>query len=606
MSLMTKAFFFIGPALAWAAVGTCVAATPRPPEILGPADGLSFVVPFSDGSVYAIFSRTTSGCQVMACKRSTDNGRTWSATETLYQLSAEDIGTQLYSTVPLATIDGGLQLFTMVGRGTGSNPGVDRFIDIRQTHAPQPLTDWHSSQRIFEGYVGAINGVVQLRSGRIVLPFACWVGGRPSAPPTGSNVATVVYSDDNGDTWRQSPARLTAPCYDGYNGNNYGAIEPTIIQLADDRAWMLMRTQTGFLYESFSLDGANWSPAVPSRFRSSSSPAGLTRLPDGRIVLFWNNCENTSRIEGKLVYTTRDVLHAAISSDDGKTWRGYREVYLDPYRNQSPPATGDFGTAYPYPTAIVDGKIILVTGQGADRRKMLLVDPDWLEQIGAEDDFSQGLDGWSVFKPYGEPVGAKQARVQGAELVDHPAKPGAKVLHVRRPDDKDGDEAVWNFPAGREGTAAVKLLMQPGCQGISLTLADRYIQPNDAVGRQKELFRLSIDADGLFHAGTPALTLGGWHTFTLEWNLDEQLCKILLDDQPVCSMPMLNAEQNSPGISYLRLHSTAQNVDEAGMIVEWVRAGTAVPEPSAFLLLTTATVGLLAYAWKNRNFLARP
>ena len=45
------------------------------------------------------------------------------------------------------------------------------------------------------------------------------------------------------------------------------------IELRDGRLWMLMRTQTGFLYESFSRDqGENWSEAGPSRFISSSSP----------------------------------------------------------------------------------------------------------------------------------------------------------------------------------------------------------------------------------------------------------------------------------------------------------------------------------------------
>lgn len=239
--------------------------------------------------------------------------------------------------------------------------------------------------------------------------------------------------------------------------------------------------------------------------------------------------------------------------------------------------SGDLGTAYPFPIATADGKILLVTGQGAKRRKMLLIDPDWLEQTSVEDDFSHGLDGWSVFKPYGAPVGARQKRVLGAELVKHPTKSGANVLHVRRPDGKDGDEAVWNFPTGREGNVAIKLLLRPDFQGVSLALADRYIQPNDAVGRRNELFRLSIAADGRFHADAPALTLGKWYTFTLDWNLDERLCRVLLDGRPVCSLPMLNTEPNSPGISYLRLHSTAQGVDTAGTLIEWVRAGTAAP-----------------------------
>ena len=134
------------------------------------------------------------------------------------------------------------------------------------------------------------------------------------------------YSDDGGKSWARSPAKLTAPCHDGYNGSNYGACEPTLLELKDGRVWMFMRTQDGFLYESFSPDGVNWSPAKPSRFHSSNSPAFPVRLPDGRIVVFWNNAENCPRVGKDGVYSGRDALHAAISSDEGKTWSGFREV----------------------------------------------------------------------------------------------------------------------------------------------------------------------------------------------------------------------------------------------------------------------------------------
>src|SRR5207244_3851415 len=125
-----------------------------------------------------------------------------------------------------------------------------------------------------------------------------------------------------------SPSRLTTPVDRDYRAPNYGALEPVVLPLNDGRLWMLLRTSAGHLYESYSNDdGKHWTPAAPTHFYSSNSPADLVRLPDGRIALLWNNTQNPPSIDGSEPYTNRDVVHAAISSDDGKTWHGYREIF---------------------------------------------------------------------------------------------------------------------------------------------------------------------------------------------------------------------------------------------------------------------------------------
>jgi hypothetical protein len=467
----------------------------------------------------------------------------------------------------LLTRDGELQLFWLVARGSGRRPGLDRFIDIWHAYSSRRQTEWSRPKRIFEGYVGSINGVTQLASGRIVLPFAYWIGERRMGPPTGPNVTTTVYSDDGGRTWRQSTAELTAPCYEGYNGSNYGACEPTILQLADGRVWMLIRTQTGWLHESFSPDGVRWSEPKPSRFRSSNSPAWLTRLPDGRIVLLWNNCENTSRINGKGVYTNRDVLHAAVSADKGRSWRGYREVCRDPFRNEPPPKRGDRGTAYPHAVATAEGLILCITGQGRARRTLLRIDPRWLEQTEQEEDFSNGLEAWSVFTTFGEPVHWWRDRKQGAHLVPHPKRAGAKCLHVRRADDRPPDGAVWNFPAGRQGSLQLRLMLNRGFGGASIALADRFIQPTDEQGERQVLFKLPIGSDGRLPNGA-RLQAGRWHSVTVQWDLGARRCRVSADGRQVVELPQLNDQ--CAGVCYLRLRSTADRVDPAGFFVERV------------------------------------
>ena len=303
---------------------------------------------------------------------------------------------------------------------------------------------------------------------------------------------------------------------------------------------MLVRTQTGWLYESFSRDGVEWSPAAPSRFRSSNSPAGLLRLPAGRIAVFWNNCEPPPRVDGQGVYGGRDALHAAISSDEGRTWRGFREVYLDPTRHQTPPKKGDRATAYPNADVTRDGNVVLVTGQGEGRRVVLLFDPRWLLETERRDDFSGGLDGWSVYRSVGPASGWWRDRVESAHLSD-------RRLHVPR----DGG-AVWNFPNGTAGTVTLRLRPEPGAG--SMALADRFFDPCDDAGEREAFFRLPADR---LAAGR-----GRWQTVELAFDTAARRCDVRLDGRPAA--PLAPTVAGPSGLNYLRLRS--------GFLVESVAA----------------------------------
>jgi len=424
--------------------------------------------------------------------------------------------------------DGELHSVFTKRRGEGRRHGVDRFIDLWHCKTTGKLARWEEPRMIWEGYTGALMGYWQLRSGRILVPFARWVPGCPMGPPVGCNAVIAVYSDDDGETWHKSNSELTAPCYEGFNGSNYGACEPSVVQLKDGRVYMLMRTQTGFLYESWSDDGAEWSQVVASRFHSSSSPPGLLRLGDGRIVLFWNNCEKPPRFQGQGVYGGRDALHAAISDDEGRTWRGFREVYGDVYRNETPPKRGDRGTAYPFGAYTKDGKILLLSGQGRGRRNFVLIDPEWLTSTRREDDFSHGLDGWHVFKSFGPAVHWWRDRTVGPVLVEHPTQRGAKVLHIRRPDDKDPDGATWNFPLGWKGKLVLSLMLQEGFAGGSIALTDRLFDPCDDNGERMAMFTVVIHADGRLGNG-PKLTTGRWYELEFAWDLSARNCNVLVE-----------------------------------------------------------------------------
>lgn len=555
------------------------------PEVIMPWSKDRAITRMSDDTMRVFYANSSDwSCRSIS---SGDNGRTWGSP--VSEFDGPGSG-RFCVTQSLVDQTGEVHAFGLVWNSS-TNIGVwhNKTTGGGQT--------WEQPKTIFApGYVGALQGRTQLENGRIVLPVQETIPGRPKGPPTGSHEVTALYSDNGGDTWHESTSHLTAPCYSGFNGNNFGACEPVVVQLPadlpddDGRVWMLMRTQTGYLYESFSDDGAVWSDATPSRFYASSSPAQLLRLPDDRVVLVWNNCDQSPRVNGQGVYGGRDVIHAAISDDGGSTWNGYREVYRDPTRNDSPPASGDRSTAYPNIQYTDEGKILMITGQGEGRIALVEFDPEWLYERHQEDDFSHGLDNWSVFKGYGSASNWWRARTQGPVLVDHPDEPGAKVLHVRRPDTKDADGAVWNFPQGAKGNLQLKLMLNEGHQGASIALGDHFYNPSDDNGELDALFNMMITSDGAISEGH-VLQSEVWYMLDLAWDLEESMCEVRLDGELVTVCPMLNPGE---GASYLRLRSMADSVDLAGYYVESVSA-TAVPEPITWALLFSAIAALLIW-----------
>lgn len=497
---------------------------------------------------------------------SSDAGLTWSQPRDLGgTLPGEGWG----GMAALRTRDGELQVFVVRSRrvAEGNRPAIDRFIDLWHLRSYDGVKRWSEPKCLYEGWLGSISNAIQLENGRIVMPFGMLIGGRKAGPPTGRHELTVVYSDDHGETFKMSEARLTSPCYEDYNGSNEGACEPAIVQLKDGRVLMHMRTQTGVLYESISSDGANWPDAWPSRFHSSTGPPFLIRLKDDRIALFWNSVEMPPRVDGQGVYGGRDALHAAIADPSLTTWRGWREIYRDPTRNDSPPKRGDRGTAYPDAALMPDGRIAVVSGQGG-RRALMYVDPLWLYETSASDDFSQGLANWCVYKGFGPASGWWRDRTQGASLVDHPDRPGKKALHLRRPDEKPADGAVWNFPMAKAGKLIVRLKLNPGAAGGTISLNDRLFDPCDDNGQRLAMFSLPFGLssdDGRNLELQPAQ----WQELVFEWDVDQEKCYASLNDQDATPLPLLNKTPN--GICYLRLRSAAAEPEQSGFLVESVQ-----------------------------------
>lgn len=97
---------------------------------------------------------------------------------------------------------------------------------------------------------------------------------------------------------------------------------------------MIMRNQLGTISHSFSEDGGDsWSAPRPlGDLQSPEAPATLRRIPaTGQLLLIWNN----TYVPGAGHGGKRTPLTAAISSDEGETWRIVGNLESDPEKTFS-------------------------------------------------------------------------------------------------------------------------------------------------------------------------------------------------------------------------------------------------------------------------------
>lgn len=441
-----------------------------PPVVLRESPGNECsLVARRDGTL-EIYAVTKPASDTLSVVRSRDGGLTWAAPELAFALP----GQAYYAVQVLEAADGALHAVTHVqGQGPGGYRG--RLYEIYYTTRPAGAANWTAPKKIVPGYIGSIRGFVQLSSGRLLLSVARAMPDRMTAPKSGPDFGwndTFAYcSDDHGATWRQSPDQLSVELKVP-NVTRYGAIEPVLLELQDHRVWMLVRDRQGRLLESFSdTGGERWPALRPTNFISSDSPAALLRLRDGRIVLFVNACQNWTNPRSYAM-GGREVLHAAISGDDGRTWRGFREVLTEPVVE----TRGDRGTAYATAVQNAAGKIVVASGQGEGKRALLTFDPRWLEAREQRDDLSSGSAGWTAY-------GAEPLRVvDGAVAIT--ARVGA------------AGGALWNFPSGADGEITARLDVSGEVQALKLSLSDHFARSDDRKAFEHAVFSVPLERRG--------------------------------------------------------------------------------------------------------------
>jgi sialidase-1 len=276
-----------------------------------------------DGSLFVAWSDFYAGSRDDAPARisaatSRDGGRTWSSRFTLQENSGQ---ANVMSASLLRSRSGDVLFFYLQKNSLQDlKVFVRRSVDDAQTWSAPVLVTPEAGYHVMNNA-----RVIQLRSGRLLAPVA----STKQVWTKNDDFRTVVYlSDDDGRTWRRGRTLLTAP--------KRGAMEPGLIEMKDGRVMQIIRTQTGFIWRSFSSDGGDtWTEAAPWDIESPESPATLVAAPgSGDWLLIWNPIVQwgnpAKTVLGANHGGPRTPLAAMTSHDEGRTWGPRRNVESDP------------------------------------------------------------------------------------------------------------------------------------------------------------------------------------------------------------------------------------------------------------------------------------
>ena len=242
-------------------------------------------------------------------RKSADGGRTWGDSIVLQ----ENTGGLNVMSVTLRRLQSGAIAMFYLQKNSHSDLKllVRQSTDEAATFGP-PVTVTAN-----DGYHVVNNDrVTRLASGRLLAPAAS------SADVIKENhfVSHCYLSDDDGATWRNGKGHVDVA--------KRGAMEPEVIGLKDGRVLMIVRTQLGYPGKSYSEDGGDtWGPMTSLGIQAPEAPATLRRIPStGDLLLVWNNTFTADAgHSGK-----RTPLTAAISSDEGETWKLIKNLETNP------------------------------------------------------------------------------------------------------------------------------------------------------------------------------------------------------------------------------------------------------------------------------------
>ena len=273
------------------------------------------IVELEDGRLLLAYSDFYGGSEDHAAARisgklSEDVGRTWSDKFTLQ----ENVARQNVMSATLMRLQSG-EIILFYGH---KNASSDLKFYVKKSTDEGESWDEAVCVTPREGYHVMNNDrAIQLTSGRLLAPVSysseCWSEREHYR-------SVCFYSDDDGRTWEKGPGEVDLP--------KRGAMEPGLVELRDGSVTMILRSQLGRIYRSYSVDrGLTWTEPEPMDLTAPESPATIKRIPmTGDLLMIWNNTYEEGADHGG----KRNPLTSAISRDEGKTWEHFRNVETDP------------------------------------------------------------------------------------------------------------------------------------------------------------------------------------------------------------------------------------------------------------------------------------
>ncbi len=278
-------------------------------------------VTLKDGRILFAYTKFTGGgsdhdAATIVSRSSNDGGQTWTSTDT--PLIGREGSMNAMSVSFLRLQDGRIALFYLRKESLSDCHPLLRYSSDEGKTWSDPI----SAIKEAGYYVLNNDRVIQLKSGRLVMPVALH---QPVDGKFGSRGLTMTYvSDDSGLTWRRTGVLGAPP------DTRAGFQEPGVVELADGRILMFIRTQLGSQYLSHSTDRAEtWSLAQPSNIASPLSPASIKRIPgSGDLLMVWNDhsAADASHRSTPTSGGKRTPQTVAISKDNGKTWIKARNI----------------------------------------------------------------------------------------------------------------------------------------------------------------------------------------------------------------------------------------------------------------------------------------
>jgi predicted neuraminidase len=137
-----------------------------------------------------------------------------------------------------------------------------------------------------------------LKDGRFALPL--------SGETNEGRGSYLLFLDAGGKTWTPG-------------GFVNGGSQPTVIQRDDGTLLSLLRQDPRIPMATSSDGGQTWSEATPTGLKNPGSGIAMTKLKSGRIVLIFNDTDQSDRYPLSIIQST----------DDGKTWEEQRTLEAD-------------------------------------------------------------------------------------------------------------------------------------------------------------------------------------------------------------------------------------------------------------------------------------